>query len=192
MGVSVGRIHTMPVADRTVTTAGQFNTGSKMTVAKRKQIIGLIVWLAVAFVAAAVGGAASINAGPFYMQLVRPDWAPSPDIFGPVWTVLYIMMGIAAWLVWRIGGFSAARTALTLFLVQLAFNSLWSWLFFGWHQGAFAFAEIVLLWILIAVTIIAFARKSLLAAALLVPYILWVSFASALNYSIWQLNPQVL
>jgi tryptophan-rich sensory protein len=101
-------------------------------------------------------------------------------------------MGIAAWLVWRVGGFRAARPALTLFLVQLALNALWSWLFFGWHRGALAFADILLLLALIVVTLLAFWRIRPLAGVLLVPYLLWVSFASALNYSVWQLNPQVL
>jgi tryptophan-rich sensory protein len=159
---------------------------------KQKQIVGLVGWLIVSFIAAAIGGAASIHAGPFYTQLVRPDWAPPPSIFGPVWTVLYVLMGIAAWLVWRVEGFRAAKSALTLFLVQLAFNALWSWLFFGWHRGALAFADILLLWALIVATLIAFWRIRPLAGALLVPYLLWVSFASALNYSVWQLNPQVL
>ncbi|HET6646402.1 MAG TPA: TspO/MBR family protein [Pyrinomonadaceae bacterium] len=159
---------------------------------KQKQIVGLVAWLIVSFIAAAIGGAASIQAGPFYTQLVRPDWAPSPTIFGPVWTVLYVLMGIAAWLVWRVGGFGAAKFALTLFLVQLAPNALWSWLFFGWHRGAFAFADILLLWALIVATLIFFWRIRPFAGALLVPYLLWVSFASALNYSVWQLNPQVL
>jgi translocator protein len=159
---------------------------------KQKQIVGLAGWLIVSFIAAAIGGAASIQAGPFYTQLVRPDWAPPPSIFGPVWTVLYALMGIAAWLVWRVGGFRAAKGALTLFLVQLAFNALWSWLFFGWHRGDLAFADILLLCALIVATLIAFWRIRPLAGALLVPYLLWVTFASALNYSIWQLNPQVL
>lgn len=159
---------------------------------KRTQIAGLLAWLIVSFIAAAIGGAASIQAGPFYTQIVRPDWAPPPTIFGPVWTVLYALMGIAAWLVWRVGGFRAAKSALTLFLVQLALNALWSWLFFGWHRGAFAFADILLLWALIVATLISFWRFRPLAGALLVPYSLWVSFASALNYSVWQLNRQVL
>ena len=163
-----------------------------MTLPKNKQIIGLAFWLALSFIAAAIGGAASIQAGPFYMQLMRPEWAPPPNLFGPVWTILYALMGIAAWLVWRVGGFRAARTALTLFLVQLAVNALWSWLFFGWHLGGLAFADIVLLWVLIVATLIAFSRVKPLAGALLIPYLLWVSFASALNYSVWQLNPQIL
>ena len=164
-----------------------------MTLTKSKLIAGFVGWLAVSFVAASIGSAASIRAGSFYSQeLVRPEWAPPPDLFGPVWTILYALMGIAAWLVWRSGGFRAARAALTLFLVQLALNALWSWLFFGWHQGALAFADIVFLWVLIVGTLIAFWRISALAGALLIPYLLWVSFATALNYSVWQLNPQIL
>lgn len=163
-----------------------------MTLPKNKQIIGFVAWLVVSFIAAAIGSAASIQAGPFYTQLVRPSWAPPPDLFGPVWTILYALMGIAAWLVWRVGGFRAARTALTLFLVQLAVNALWSWLFFGWHLGGFAFANIVLLWMLIVATLIVFWRVRPLACALFIPYLLWVSFASALNYSVWRLNPQIL
>jgi tryptophan-rich sensory protein len=159
---------------------------------KQGQIIGLVGWLFVSFVAAAIGGAASIHAGPFYMQLARPAWAPPPFLFGPVWTVLYVLMGIAAWLVWRVGGFHAARSALTLFLAQLACNALWSWLFFGWHRGGLAFADILVLWTLIVATLVAFWRIKPLAGVLLVPYLLWVSFASALNYSVWQLNSQAL
>ncbi len=157
-----------------------------------KQIVGLVAWLIVSFTAAVIGGAASIQAGPFYSQLVRPEWAPPSSIFGPVWTVLYALMGIAAWLVWRAGDFRATKLPLTLFLVQLALNALWSWLFFGWHHGALAFAGILLLWALIVATLIAFWSIRRLAGALLVPYLLWVSFASALNYAVWQLNPQVL
>ena len=159
---------------------------------KQMQIVGLVGWLFVSFVAAAIGGAASIQAGPFYTQLARPDWAPPSFLFGPVWTVLYALMGIAAWLVWRVGGFRAAKSALTLFLVQLALNALWSWLFFGWHRGALAFADILVLWTLIVATSVAFWRIKPLAGVLLVPYLLWVSFASALNYAVWKLNPQVL
>lgn len=159
---------------------------------KQNQILGLAGWLIVSFIAAAIGAAPSIQAGPFYTELVRPDWAPSPSIFGPVWTVLYVLMGIAAWLVWRDGGFRAGRFALTLFLAQLAVNALWTWLFFGWHRGALAFADILVLWTLIVATVLAFWRIRPLAGALLVPYLLWVTFAAALNYTVWQLNPQFL
>lgn len=159
---------------------------------RQRQAVGLAVWLVVSFLAAALGGAASIEAGPFYGYLARPDWAPPAAIFGPVWTVLYLLMGVAAWLVWQVGGWRAARAALTLFLVQLALNALWSWLFFGWHLGALAFVDILLLWALIAATLISFWRIRPLAGALLLPYLLWVSFAAALNYSVWRLNPQLL
>jgi tryptophan-rich sensory protein len=98
-------------------------------------------------------------------------------------------MGVAAWLVWRAAGFRAARTALTLYLIQLALNALWSWLFFGWHLGAPAFADVLLLWVAIVATLVAFRRVRPLAAWLLAPYLLWVSFASALNFAVWQLNP---
>ena len=162
------------------------------TFTKARQAAGLAVWLVVSFVAAALGGAASIEAGPFYAGLLRPEWAPPAAIFGPVWTVLYLLMGVAAWLVWRVGGWRAARAALTLFLVQLAFNALWSWMFFGWHLGALALVDILLLWALIVATLVAFWRIRPLAGALLAPYLLWVSFAAALNYSVWRLNPQVL
>jgi benzodiazapine receptor len=163
-----------------------------MMMTRNRDAAGLVGWFAVCFLAAGIGSLASIRAGSFYTDLVRPDWAPPPEVFGPVWTVLYALMAVAAWLVWRQGGFRAARTALTLFLVQLVVNALWSWLFFAWQMGGAAFADIVLLWLLIVATLVAFARVRLLAAALLVPYLLWVSFASALNYTVWQLNPQVL
>jgi len=157
-----------------------------------RQISGLAGWLIVTFVAAAIGAAASVEASSFYRQLVQPQWAPPPSVFGPVWTTLYLLMGIAAWLVWRVDGWRAARGALTLYLLQLGLNALWSWLFFGWHRGALAFADIILLWLLIVATVITFWRVRPLAGALLVPYLLWVSFAAALNYVVWRLNPGIL
>ena len=156
------------------------------------QVIGLVVWLAISFIAAAIGSVASINAKEFYGQLVLPSWAPPAWIFGPVWTVLYLLMGIAAWIVWRAHGFRTARYELVLFLLQLALNALWSWLFFAWHLGSLSFVEILFLWATILATTVAFWRRVPLAGALLLPYLLWVSFASILNYTIWQLNPQTL
>ena len=158
----------------------------------QKQLLGLLAWLGASFIAAAFGSTASIQAASFYGDIVRPEWAPPAWVFGPVWTVLYLLMGIAAWLVWRVGGFRSARLALSLFLGQLVANALWSWLFFAWQLGAWAFADIVVLWILIVATILTFWRVRPLAGALLVPYLLWVSFAAFLNYTIWQLNPQIL
>ena len=162
------------------------------SLSRQKQILGLTGWLVVSFAAAAVGAVASIQAKSFYSQLVQPSWAPPPGIFGPVWTALYTLMGIAAWLVWRSGGFGPNRQALTLFLLQLAFNALWSWLFFNWNLGVMSLADIAILATLIVATLISFRRVNPLAGMLLIPYLLWVSFASALNYSLWQLNPLVL
>ncbi|MDD5475829.1 MAG: tryptophan-rich sensory protein [Syntrophales bacterium] len=159
---------------------------------RQKEIFGLVAWLAVTFAAAAIGSAASVSSGPFYMELVRPGWAPPPYVFGPVWTALYLLMGCSAWLVWRRGGFFAASTALTLYLLQLAANALWTWLFFRWHLGVAAFAEVLVLWVLIVATMASFRRVSLPASMLLIPYLAWVSFAAILNYTLWQLNPQIL
>ena len=158
-----------------------------------RQLMGLLLWLALGFAVAAIGAAASLQAGVFYLELNRPSWAPPPWLFGPVWTVLYVLMSVAAWSVWRGEGFSAAsRSALLLFFLQLVCNALWSWLFFGWQLGALAFLDILLLGALIAATLLAFWRISRFAALLLVPYLLWVSFAAVLNFAIWQRNPQLL
>jgi tryptophan-rich sensory protein len=157
-----------------------------------KQIIGLLGWLLLSFAAAAIGSIASIQAAAFYRQLAQPSWAPPSSVFGPVWSLLYALMGIAAWLVWREGGWRRQRGALGLFVLQLAVNALWSWLFFGWHRGALAFADIVLLWLLIVATVIGFWRVRPLAGALLLPYLAWVGFATALNYAVWHLNPSTL
>ena len=154
------------------------------------QLAGLLGWLLLTFAAAAVGAVASIDAASFYAQLNRPAWAPPAGVFGPVWTVLYTLMGVAAWLVWRSP--RAARQALVLFCAQLAANALWSWLFFGWHRGALAAAEVALLFVLVAWTAVAFARISRPAGLLLVPYVLWVGFASMLTWTVWQANPALL
>lgn len=147
-------------------------------------------WLLVVFVAAAAGVVASVDAPSFYAQLSKPSWAPPAQVFGPVWTVLYALMGVAAWLVWRSPGPKSA--ALILFGAQLAANALWSWLFFAWHRGALAAVEILILLALIAAMIVAFWRIGRLAALLLVPYLLWVSFASVLTWTVWRSNPTLL
>jgi tryptophan-rich sensory protein len=157
-----------------------------------RQALGLFGWLLLTFAAAAVGAVASADAGAFYSQLARPSWAPPGWLFAPVWTVLYLLMGVAAWIVWRKHGVEGGRTALALFVIQLAANALWTWLFFVWHQGALAFAEILLLWCLIVATVVSFWQLSALAAALLLPYLVWVSFAAALTLSTWTLNPTLL
>ena len=165
-------------------------TGGRMS--RTKQTVGLLGWLAFSFAASAIGALASVRAATFYQQLAQPAWAPPSSVFGPVWSVLYALMGIAAWLVWREGGWRAQRAALALFVGQLAVNALWSWLFFAWHRGAIALLDIVLLWLLLLGTINAFWRVRPLSGALLLPYLGWVTFAAALNYAVWQLNPHVL
>jgi benzodiazapine receptor len=158
----------------------------------RKQAFSLAGWLVATFVTGGIGAIASASAASFYGALAQPSWAPPAWLFGPVWSVLYILIGIAAWLVWREHGFRGACTALKLFVAQLFANALWTWIFFVWHQGALSLAEIVALWLLIASTILAFWRLHRLAALLLVPYLAWVSFATALTAALWRLNPAAL
>lgn len=164
----------------------------QLPISTSRQAWGLLGWLLLAFAAAAVGGVASASAGEFYGELARPDWAPPGWLFGPVWSVLYVLMGVSAWLVWRQRGFAGARSALLMFVLQLAANALWTWLFFVWRQGGLAFVEILLLWVLIVATLVLFWRVSRLAAVLLLPYLAWVSFASALTLSTWRLNAGLL
>jgi translocator protein len=159
---------------------------------RSSQALGLLGWFAVTFAAAALGAWASASAASFYAGLTLPAWAPPASVFGPVWTLLYAMMAVAAWLVWRERGWRGARPALALYLVQLAVNALWSWLFFGWRLGALAFADILVLIVLVCATILGFLRIQRGAAMLLLPYLAWISFASALNFVVWRANPGVL
>lgn len=154
-----------------------------------KQLVGLLVWLAVTFAAAGVAAAASVDAAAFYQQLARPAWAPPAGMFAPVWSALYLMMAVAAWLVWRERGLGGARGAMGLFVIQLVVNALWSWLFFAWRQGALALLDAGALWILIVATVVAFWRVRRLAGMLMLPYLGWVSLAVALTLTSWQLNP---
>jgi tryptophan-rich sensory protein len=157
-----------------------------------KQAIGLAGWLLLSFAVAGVGTVSSLNAGVFYQQLLRPAWAPPAWVFGPVWSFLYLLMGIAAWLVWRQRGCRESGIALWLFIAQLAANALWSWLFFSLQKGAWASYEILVLWVLLLCSVIGFWRIRSLAAALLLPYLAWVTFAAGLCFAIWKLNPIAL
>lgn len=154
--------------------------------------LALVGWLTLCAAAGGIGAIASLHAAEFYAALDKPSWAPPAAVFGPVWTLLYISMAVAAWLAWRERTWSRAKEALGCFVLQLAVNALWSWLFFGWHRGALAFADILVLLALIVATIVAFARINTVAAWLMAPYLAWVSFATLLNYSVWQRNPLVL
>jgi tryptophan-rich sensory protein len=149
----------------------------------------LVVFLAVCLGAAGLGSIATTpEIAGWYATIRKPSWNPPNSVFGPVWTTLFMMMAIAAWLVWRPKGFKAAATPLTLFAIQLALNIAWSWIFFSMHQPGWAFVEIVILWLAIVATTVAFFRHSKIAGWLMVPYLAWVSFASILNFSIWRLN----
>jgi tryptophan-rich sensory protein len=147
----------------------------------------LVSGLAVTVVAV-VGGFASGNSGDEYAVLRQPSWAPPGWLFGPVWTTLYALMALAAWLVWRSGPFTATRSALTVYGVQLALNMAWTPLFFGLGWRGTAFVEIVVLWCAVVATIVLFRRHSPWAATLLLPYWAWTTFAAVLNFAVWRLN----
>lgn len=151
-----------------------------------RTLLGLIAWVVASLAAGWIGS--QFMPGEWYASLAKPAWTPPDAVFAPVWTVLYVLMGVAAWLVWRKVGLSLATVPLVLFIVQLALNALWSYLFFGAHRPMLAFFEIVVLWLVILLTLVGFWRIRPLAGALLLPYLCWVGFASALNFELWRLN----
>jgi benzodiazapine receptor len=151
-----------------------------------QQILWLLVWIAVCFIPAVIGS--RFSPGEWYAGLVKPSWTPPGYVFGPVWTLLYASMAVAAWMLWRGVGFGGARMALILFIAQLVLNGMWSWIFFGLHKPGLAFVEIFFLWALIVATLIAFWKLYPPSGILLVPYLAWVSFAAVLNFSIWWFN----
>lgn len=148
--------------------------------------LGFFVWLLASFAAAAVGS--QFMPGEWYAQLRKPAWNPPNWIFGPVWTALYAMMAVAAWLVWRRGGFSVQRGPLILFLFQLLLNAAWSPLFFGLKNPGLAFGEISVLWLAALGTLMLFFKVHRGAGLLLTPYLAWITFAALLNFTLWQLN----
>lgn len=154
-----------------------------------RQAVWLIGLLVLCLGSAGLGGlATSTSVDSWYQTLAKPSWTPPGWLFGPVWTVLYLMMAVSAWLVWRQAGWPSTRAPLSWFGVQLALNVGWSVVFFGLQLPAMACVEIVLLWLSIAVTILAFRRRSVPASWLLVPYLAWTTFAALLNAAIWRLN----
>ena len=156
----------------------------------RSTVVALILCLVIpVFVGALSGLNNADSVDTWYREIARPSFTPPSWVFGPVWTTLYLAMGFAAFLVWRSGpGRREVRVALWAFAIQLVLNALWSPLFFGLKNLGLAFAEIVVLWAAIAVTLTLFWRRSALAGLLLVPYLAWVSFATALNFAFWRLN----
>jgi translocator protein len=152
----------------------------------KQHLLALVVLLILCSTVAGLGGLATTpNIANWYANLAKPAWTPPDWVFGPVWSILYLSMAVAAWLVWRQGN---ATVPMTLFGIQLAANAAWSWLFFGLHSPGAALIDIVLLWAAIAATTIAFWRRSRLAGILFLPYLAWVSFAVALNCAIWRWN----
>jgi translocator protein len=154
-----------------------------------KQMGMLLLSIAICFAVSGLGALFTRQSvSQWYPVLLKPAWNPPAWVFGPVWSTLYLMMAIAAWLVWRERGFKAGAGALGLFALQLAFNAAWSPLFFGLRSPLAGLIDIIPMWAAILATAIAFWRISWPAGALLIPYWLWVSFATALNFAIWRLN----
>ena len=151
-----------------------------------KRWVYLAIWLALSLGAGVIGS--QFRPDEWYLALQKPDWNPPGWIFAPVWTALYLMMALAAWLVSIHGEHRSRRLPLTFFSLQLAANALWSWLFFGLHRPGYALADTLILWVLLTVTMGLFYKARRAAGVLLLPYWLWVGFAAALNAAIWHLN----
>ncbi len=154
-----------------------------------RAVVGLLVSVGVCVGAGLIGSAFTARSvGEWYGGLSKPAWTPPSWVFGPVWSALYVLMGTAAWLVWRQAGSSARALALMVFALQLGLNAAWSAVFFGMRLPGWAFGEIVVLWAAILWAAIAFWRVSPVAGLLLLPYFGWVSFAGVLNFAIWRMN----
>jgi len=156
----------------------------------RPDLSRLAVCVGAVLLASSIGSFATVRALPvWYTGLAKPSFNPPGWLFGPAWTVLYLMMAIAAWLLWKQGiGAAGVKLALVVFLVQLVLNTLWSILFFGLRSPLAGFVDIVVFWLAILATIVLFFRVSAPAGVLLLPYIAWVTFAAALNAAILRLN----
>ena len=153
---------------------------------KLSSLLVLAGFIAVCFLASTMG--AIFRPGYWYEQLAKPSWRPPNWLFAPVWTLLYLTIAISGWLVWREVGFARGALPLGIYLLQLLLNAAWTPLFFGLHRPDLALFDIALLWLSIIATIAVFYPISPSAAFLLLPYLVWVSFAAALNFSIWRLN----
>jgi tryptophan-rich sensory protein len=149
-------------------------------------VAGLIFWLALCF--AAESSAVVCLPGRWYAHLNKAFWTPPSYLFGPVWTALYIVMAVAAWLVWRDGGFARNPVPLGLFLAQLALNSAWSFICFRVHNLPVSVLDMSLLWLTLLATTRAFWKTKPIAGWLMLPCALWVSFAASLNFALWWLN----
>lgn len=162
------------------------------SVSIKSQAIAAVLLLGLTFIAAAIGGLGSASAGSFYQQITQPAFAPPSWVFGPVWSLLYLAMGVAAFLVWRSAPIEKTRPVLALYIIHLGVNALWSWLFFAWRSGLWASVGVVILLALVVWVTLRFRYFSNIAALLMVPYLAWVSFATLLTITIWQMNPDLL
>ena len=151
-----------------------------------RSALALVVFLVLCFGAAWIGS--QFEPGAWYQELQKPSWNPPAWVFAPVWSLLYLMMAVAGWLVWQERERKAVRLALAFFVLQLALNAAWSWLFFGLNRPDLAFVEIVVLWLAILATAARFWRVRRAAGALLLPYLAWVGFAGVLNWVLWRMN----
>ena len=155
-------------------------------------IVALVLFVALCLGIGALGASVTATSvDTWYAGLVKPSFNPPDQVFGPVWTVLYILMGVAAWRVWRSADWDTTRGPLTLFALQLAINLGWTVVFFGLQKIASAVATIVVLDVAVLVTMLAFRAVDQVAALLMLPYVAWVAFATLLNVAIWRLNPAV-
>jgi translocator protein len=152
-------------------------------------IVALAGFIAGCFLAAMTG--AFFRPGEWYERLKKPSWRPPNRLFAPVWTILYLMIAVSGWLVWRQAGFVGAALPLAVYALQLVLNAAWTPLFFGLHRPDLGFVDIVLVWLSIVAAIVLFVPISVAAAVLLVPYLVWVTFATALNFAVWRLNRSV-
>lgn len=153
-----------------------------------KSFVVLLVSLLAVAVASGIGGLAAGSSAEHYGQLQQPSWAPPSWVFGPAWTLLYVLMAVAAWLVWRGGPDAESRRALIVYALQLALNAAWTPLFFGLGWRGVALIELSVLWVAVAATVVLFWRRNVVAGCLLLPYLAWSTFALSLNFAVWQLN----
>ena len=150
------------------------------------KLLPVILWIFISFIPAIVGG--FFKPGSWYLEIIKPEWTPPGWIFGPVWFLLYLIMGISASIIWKLKNTYNIMLPIVFFIIQLILNALWSWIFFGRHELLYSVIDIVVLLIMIIVTIILFYRINKKAGLILLPYLLWVGFATVLNYNIWLLN----
>jgi translocator protein len=150
-------------------------------------VLVLLGFIAACFLAALTG--AMFRPGDWYERLTKPSWRPPNQLFAPVWSVLYLLIAVSGWLIWRETGFVGATLPLAIYALQLVLNAAWTPLFFGLHRIDLGFFDIVLVWLSIVATIVLFYPIHSVAAMLLLPYLAWVTFAAALNFAVWRLNP---